>query len=57
MPCFRTGKGWMGIKGSDLKVVDDLVTLEHPLKKSPMELIYSDLIFFLTCKSKKQTMM
>lgn len=47
--CIRKDRRWMGIKPSDLKVIDELVLLEHPLKNSPMKLIYSDFMYRLTC--------
>jgi hypothetical protein len=39
----------MNINKGDLKVIDDLVKLEHPLKKVPLKLIFSDIVYAITC--------
>ena len=45
-------RDWMKIESGDLAVIDNLVELEHPLKKVPRELIYSDLVYRFTCKHR-----
>ena len=52
--CFHDAddRDWMKIDPGDLTVIDDLVELEHPLKKVPRELIYSDLVYRFTCKHR-----
>jgi hypothetical protein len=49
--CFHatTDREWMNINKGDLKVIDDLVKLEHPLKKVPLKLIFSDIVYAITC--------
>jgi hypothetical protein len=39
----------MKIKQGDLKVIDDLVKLEHPLREAPYKLIFSDIVYAITC--------
>ena len=43
----------MNIIDSDKKLVNDLFELEHPLKDASYELIFSDYIYYLTCKKNK----
>ena len=44
---------WMGLIESDKLLVNELHKLEHPLKKSSYELIFSDIFYYLTCKKKE----
>ena len=50
---FHKDTAWMKIQEVDLNVVDELLELEHPLKKVPLKLIFSDLIYFVTCQKRK----
>ena len=44
---------WMHIAEKEIEFVDELYELEHPLKQASYSLIYSDILYYLTCKKKK----
>lgn len=39
-----------------METIDKLVVSEHPLKQTPLKLVFSDLVYFLSCKNKKMSM-
>ena len=39
----------------DLNIVDELLHMEHPLKKAPLSYIYSELYLFFTSQKGKKS--